>query len=141
MRTFAVLAALALLALTACPKPAPTSTTPTISAETLKAEEAAKAQPDPRVLDDDRKCTSDADCTLATSDCCGCNALGSQTGVRKDHVADLANRRAPVCAGVACGQGMSDDPSCTATKAVCKAGLCVPNTVATTSKTPTAPIP
>lgn len=139
MRTLIVVSLLAFAS--ACPKPAPPpSTTPAVSAETLKAEEAAKAQPDPRVLEDDRKCASDADCTLATADCCGCNALGSQTGIRKDHVADLAKRRAPVCSAIACGQGMSDDPSCTATKAVCKAGLCVPNTVAS-AKTPTAPIP
>src|SRR6478752_7412911 len=94
--------ALFVIAFAACPKQntATTTTTATVSDETRKAEEAAKAQPDPRVLDDDRTCTTDADCTLTTADCCGCNALGSQTGIRKDHLESLAKRRAPVCGGV-----------------------------------------
>ena len=141
---FAVFAAAAFMA--ACPKQntstTTTTTTPAISDATRKAEEAAKAQPDPRVLADDRTCTTDADCTLTTTDCCGCNALGSQTGIRKDHVEALAKRRAPVCSAIACGQGMSDDPTCTATKAVCKSGVCAPNTApASPTSTKTAPIP
>lgn len=80
------------------------------------------------VLDDERRCTADSDCTLTTADCCGCQALGKQVGVRKDKLVAVGERRAPVCTAVACAQAISDDPSCSAAAAVCRDGLCAPAT-------------
>ncbi len=121
-----VVIAAALVCFAACQKQTPPPAPGPSATDTAVA--AAKAAPDPHVLDDDRRCTSDADCTLTTVDCCGCNALGAQTGVRKDHVAALTARRTPVCAAVQCAQQMSDDPSCSAREAACRSGVCVPDT-------------
>lgn len=85
------------------------------------------AEVDVTATDDERRCAADADCMLTTSDCCGCNALGKQTSVRKDRIEALTERRRPICATIACAQGMSDDPSCAATRAVCRQGRCVPD--------------
>jgi hypothetical protein len=127
------------LALTACP--AKPDAPHVVSQATLDAEKAAAAVPDAHVLADDRTCAVDADCTLTTADCCGCNALGSQVGVRKDHVAALAARRAPVCGGVACPTTMSDDATCSANGAVCRDKVCVPESAAASGhRTPTEPI-
>ncbi|OGQ21483.1 MAG: hypothetical protein A2138_05475 [Deltaproteobacteria bacterium RBG_16_71_12] len=86
------------------------------------------AEVDVTATDDERRCAADADCALATVDCCGCNALGKQTGVRKDKLVALTDRRRPICGTIACAQGMSDDPSCVATRAVCRDGSCVAET-------------
>lgn len=108
-----------------CPRepPAPTIAPPP---------QPASAAPEPgvNVLDEERRCSSDAECTLTTVDCCGCDALGKQTGVRKDRLAALTERRRPICSVVSCAQAISDDPSCTATKAVCRDGMCVPDSIA-----------
>ena len=76
---------------------------------------------------EDRRCTSDRECTLTTVECCGCQSLGANTGVRKDRLASLAERRTPTCAATNCAMAMSQDPTCSATRAVCRDGLCVPN--------------
>lgn len=127
----------ALTALTGCKSEpsTPTVTTPTI---------AASAAPDERITAADQQCSQDSECALTTADCCGCNAAGKQIGVRADVVASLAQRRAPVCAGVSCAQSISDDPTCTATKAVCRAGKCEPDVGAAPAgmkPTPVEPIP
>jgi hypothetical protein len=128
---------------TATPTPTATPTTPT----TPTATPTVAGAPDERVTAADQQCTQDSECALTTADCCGCTSLGKQIGVRADVVAALAQRRAPVCASVSCAQAMSDDPSCSATKAVCKAGKCEPDvagapTGAPTMKpTPVEPIP
>ncbi len=90
----------------------------------------AAADVDVAATVDEQRCAADADCVLATFDCCGCNALGHQVGVRKDRAEALAARRLPICGTIACAQGMSDDPSCVATRAVCRDGRCAPDTAA-----------
>jgi hypothetical protein len=131
---------LTLTVFVACKETAPpVAPTPTIA----PTAPAAPAAPDERVTAADQQCTQDSDCALTTADCCGCTSLGKQIGVRADVVAALAQRRAPVCASVSCAQSMSDDPSCTATKAVCKAGKCEPDVggAPAMKPTPVAPIP
>ena len=76
---------------------------------------------------DDRRCQADNECVLTTVDCCGCQSLGQQTGVRRDHLASLADRRRPVCTQAFCPMAMSIDPTCSAMKALCRGGICVPD--------------
>ena len=92
----------------------------------------AAADVDVTATDAERQCSTDADCMLTTVDCCGCNALGRQTAVRKDKLQALTERRRVICGTVACAQGMSDDPSCAATKALCRAGQCTADAAAAT---------
>ncbi len=142
--TLAFLAALA--ALTACNKEPP-GLPPAV--EKIVAPPVVPTAPtaaDERITAADQQCAQDSDCALTTADCCGCNASGKQIGVRADVVAALAQRRAPVCSGVSCAQSVSDDPTCTATKAVCKAGKCEPDGAASMAApgmkpTPVEPIP
>lgn len=130
------LAAFLAVGLAACKDPPPAPPPPTITAPTA---------PDERITAADQQCTNDSECALTTADCCGCNAAGKQIGVRADVVAALAQRRAPVCGAVSCAQSLSDDPSCTATKAVCRAGKCEPDVggagATGTKPTPVEPIP
>ena len=112
---------------TAAPLPAsPADPSPTA------ADPVAPPEPPPPLqtaaTDDERRCKVNADCTLTTADCCGCNSGGLQVGVRADKLAALGARRAPVCSAVICVERMSDDPSCEARKARCDNGLCVPET-------------
>lgn len=123
MRSLALLVAVLVVSLAGCREKAapPSPTTPPLP---------AAADVDPSATDDERRCVADADCTLATLDCCGCAALGKQIGVRKDRVQALTERRRPICGVVACAQGISEDPSCTAARAVCLEGRCVPELAA-----------
>jgi hypothetical protein len=100
------------------PPPPPAPAAPVV-------EEKPKEVPDVALTDADRACTTDADCGLISVDCCGCNAMGKQTAARKDRMDAIAARRQPICGTIACAQAISDDPSCAATKAGCKAGVCV----------------
>jgi hypothetical protein len=95
------------------------------------------------VTSSERRCSTDADCVVVTEDCCGCAALGRQTGVRADQVARLNERRGPVCAQTLCESAMSDDPTCRATRAVCRSGLCAADVPAALAPAPiaTEPIP
>src|SRR5688572_23950045 len=123
MRTTLLITLALVTAFTACketPPVAPTVVDPKTAA-------APAVAPDERITAADQQCTQDSECALTTADCCGCNAMGKQIGVRADVVASLAQRRAPVCGGVSCAQSISDDPTCTATKAVCRAGKCEPD--------------
>lgn len=90
----------------------------------------AAADIDVTATEAERQCSADADCTLTTVDCCGCNALGRQTAVRKDKLPALTERRRAICGTIACAQGMSDDPSCAATRAQCRTGVCTADTAA-----------
>ena len=143
---FAVIAVFSLVAVVlagACDKPAANKAMPTSPMGIQDPPPKPDDQPvaDARIMDDDKKCTTDAECVLATTDCCGCSGLGTQSGVRKDHVAMLTKRRQPVCSVIACAQGMSDDATCNAQKAVCQAGVCVPDVgAAATKKTKVEPI-
>jgi hypothetical protein len=91
---------------------------------------AAAPVADVPVSDEDRACSADADCALTSKDCCGCRALGENVGVRKDRLEAVAARRAPICREIVCAMAMSEHPSCSATRAVCRDGLCVPETTA-----------
>ncbi len=88
------------------------------------------AEVDVTVGDDEQRCEVDEECVLTTVDCCGCNALGRQTAVRKDRLLALTERRRPICSTIACAQGMSDDPSCSASRARCLAGRCTADAAA-----------
>jgi hypothetical protein len=120
-----VVTALAALGVVGCPKPPPPPPPP-VAAPPAQPEVAVADTT--KVLADDQRCTSDSECTLTTVDCCGCDSLGAQVGVRADKLAALVERRQPVCSAIHCAMQMSDDPSCAARKAVCKAGACVPET-------------
>ena len=98
---------------------------PATAAETPTAPSAPAAGAEMRATNEDRACTADAECVLATEDCCGCSSLGKQIGVRVDRIAVLTDRRAPICAATLCAAAMSEDPTCAATKAGCRAGVCV----------------
>ncbi|MCC7072370.1 MAG: hypothetical protein IT383_13660 [Deltaproteobacteria bacterium] len=127
-RRCSILAPIAVLGLlaVACREPAPPPPAPPPLPTAAEVDVTATA--------DEQRCAVDADCVLATFDCCGCNALGRQVGVRKDRVQALGARRAPICGAVACAQGMGDDPSCGATRALCRDGACVPDAAAGPSR-------
>lgn len=137
-----VLSSLWLGGVLAC-KPAEKPVAPTPATPTTATTPTTEPAPDERVTAADQACAQDNECALTTADCCGCSSLGKQIGVRADRVADLAKRREPVCGVVQCAQQLSDDPSCTATKAVCRGGRCEPDVggAATMKPTPVEPIP
>lgn len=94
---------------------------------------------------DEHACTADTDCVLIDEGCCPCSAMGRRTGVRADMARAVAERRGSACAGIMCAQAISNDPSCAATRAVCRGGQCVADTPAGTpsspSNGPSQPIP
>ena len=121
MRTLLVLS---LVLADACNKPAPKPPPP-----------LTLAQPDDvDVLDVERHCTKNGECTLITEDCCDCTAFGSQTGVRKDKLKVITARRTPVCTAIVCPRGMSDHASCASRLAVCREGTCVPESTAAATR-------
>jgi hypothetical protein len=69
-------------------------------------------------------CRSNADCVLVAEDCCGCTGGGKQKAVPRKEKASHERARQARCAGTLCPAVMSQDPSCSATSAVCKEGQC-----------------
>src|SRR6185369_17222980 len=69
-------------------------------------------------------CKRDADCVLVPVDCCPCSAGGQQRALPAKEKAAYERERQGRCADTMCTAMMSTDPSCEATKAVCKAGAC-----------------
>jgi hypothetical protein len=69
-------------------------------------------------------CRKDADCVLVADDCCPCTAGGKQRAIPAKDRAAYERARSEKCAETMCTAAMSTDPSCSATKAVCKAGAC-----------------
>jgi hypothetical protein len=69
-------------------------------------------------------CSTDADCTLTSESCCGCNAGGKNVAIRKDAEALYTAEHKQSCEGTMCPAVMSNDPSCHA-DAACEAGKCV----------------
>jgi hypothetical protein len=69
-------------------------------------------------------CRKDSDCVLVADDCCPCTAGGKQRAIPAKDRAAYERTRSEKCAETMCTAAMSTDPSCSATKAVCKAGTC-----------------
>lgn len=96
--------------------------------ERLRREKAARDVERMRavfVVDGERACKKDDDCTVAPFHCCGCERGGKLVGVARTQVPMIAQRRAALCRDYACPQMVSTDPTCSATKAKCAGGLCV----------------
>jgi hypothetical protein len=68
-------------------------------------------------------CKKDADCVAVAADCCSCSEGGKQRAIPKKERARYEKERHERCAGTACTQVMSQDPTC-AQKPVCAAGIC-----------------
>ena len=69
-------------------------------------------------------CHSDADCVLVTDGCCGCNEGGKQRAIPAKARDGYEKKRKAVCRKTMCPALMSEDPTCLAPHAVCKAGTC-----------------
>jgi hypothetical protein len=69
-------------------------------------------------------CQVDSDCVLVPDDCCGCTGGGKQKAIPKKDRASSERARQARCTDTLCAEVMSQDPSCTATSAVCKEGKC-----------------
>jgi hypothetical protein len=69
-------------------------------------------------------CKVDSDCFLVPDDCCGCTGGGKQKALSKKDRAGSERARQARCADTLCAEVMSQDPSCTATAAICKEGKC-----------------
>ncbi|MEA2696551.1 MAG: hypothetical protein QOI66_822 [Myxococcales bacterium] len=68
-------------------------------------------------------CKVDRDCALVLDDCCPCNQGGKQRSIPKKEKDTYEKARKKRCAGTACTEMMSDDPSCTQVP-FCGAGIC-----------------
>src|SRR5262245_59432955 len=66
-------------------------------------------------------CRKDADCVLVPDDCCPCSAGGKQRAIPLAKRDAYEKERRERCAETMCTSMMSTDPSCSATKAICKA--------------------
>lgn len=114
------------------PEQAPRSETPAQKEQRLTAQRAhlqAKGRKFKAafVLDDEKTCQVDADCTLANAHCCSCSAGGTLVGVAAEKLTKVFDRRIEVCDDIMCPQMVSSHPSCSATKARCENGTCVPD--------------
>ena len=69
-------------------------------------------------------CRNDSDCTLVPDDCCPCSAGGRQRAIPAKDKEAYQRAQKERCADTMCAAVMSTDPSCSATKAVCKSGTC-----------------
>jgi hypothetical protein len=92
-----------------------------------KARDKEKFQRMKRVFlsDDEQSCKRDDECTITNYHCCSCMGNGRQVGVRKDRLKSVMARRVHLCDEMVCPQMVSGDPSCKATRALCKQGQCV----------------
>ncbi|HEX3697217.1 MAG TPA: hypothetical protein VH374_17715 [Polyangia bacterium] len=68
-------------------------------------------------------CKVDHDCVLVVDDCCPCNKGGKQRAIPKKDKTSYEKDRKKRCAGTACTEMMSTDPSCSETP-FCGAGIC-----------------
>ena len=64
------------------------------------------------------------DCVLVTDGCCGCNEGGKQRAIPARARDGYEKKRKAVCRKTMCPALMSEDPTCLAPHAVCKAGTC-----------------
>ena len=69
-------------------------------------------------------CKVDGDCVLVVDGCCGCTEGGKQRAVPAAARTAYENRRKAMCRQTMCPALMSEDPSCVASRAVCKGGAC-----------------
>jgi hypothetical protein len=118
-----LLVVFAFVVVAACKEPPPPPPPPPPPVKEVKKDPDAEV----KLSADDRACTRDDECTLITEDCCTCTTLGTQTGVRKDHLEAVIARRTPICGTANCPQAMSNDPSCNARRAKCMNGVCMPD--------------
>jgi hypothetical protein len=68
-------------------------------------------------------CKADTDCVLVADDCCPCSQGGKQRAIPKKEKDTYEKDRKKRCAGTACTEMMSDDPTCSQ-KPFCGAGIC-----------------
>lgn len=88
------------------------------------------------IKDDEATCTRDEECELTAFHCCNCGGGGRMAAARSDALPEVLRRRGIVCAEYACAQVVSDDPTCSAERAVCREGKCVPDVPASTPPAP-----
>lgn len=79
------------------------------------------------VSEADATCTKDDECELTSFHCCNCASGGKMSAANKEKLPQLLQRRGIICEDYACAQVVSDDPTCSATTAVCREGKCVPD--------------
>jgi hypothetical protein len=68
-------------------------------------------------------CKKDEDCVTVVDDCCSCSEGGRQRAIPKKDQAAYEKDRHKRCAGTACTEVMSQDPTCSQ-KPFCAAGIC-----------------
>lgn len=71
------------------------------------------------VTDEDRVCAADGDCVIVGLEC-DCSNGGSQIAVNASVVDDVESRKT----AAACPAAISEDPSCSASRAGCIEGRC-----------------
>jgi hypothetical protein len=76
---------------------------------------------------DEGLCKTDDECVLTPMHCCTCAAGGKTAAAHKDKLPTVLRRRGQACEDYTCAQVVSSDPTCEATRAVCRAGKCVPD--------------
>jgi hypothetical protein len=79
----------------------------------------APAKPSPPSV-----CKVDRDCVLVVDGCCSCTEGGKQRAVPVAARSSYESRRKAMCRQTMCPALMSEDPSCLASRAVCKDGAC-----------------
>lgn len=140
----AIVVALPLLAASGCPKEMPPENEwrkvepvnqPATPEETARRERAQRLALEAKIKKmraaflqaDERTCTKDEECTLTPQQCCTCAAGGQQDAVNAEKLPELIRRRGIVCDDYVCPQVVSTHPSCSATRALCREGKCVPD--------------
>ncbi len=74
---------------------------------------------------EDQTCARDSECVLV-QDCCGCEREGRQLAIHRDRVQPLSESSVAECGAVTCTVGRSSHRSCSASRAVCRGGRCIP---------------
>lgn len=85
--------------------------------------EEPKSSADSKIDENVSECTSDADCTTAKADCCGCRQGGKQQAVSLQKAREIEKQFAKQCEDTMCIQMVSNHESCKKT-AHCDDGEC-----------------
>lgn len=72
----------------------------------------------------EQRCESDSDCALFQAGCCGCSQGGKAVGINRRFISEAQKRVRQTCSDVFCMQVISQDESCSATRAACVKGQC-----------------
>jgi hypothetical protein len=130
-RAWLLVGTLVVVAVTGCsreggrapaPPPPPPAAPPPAALPTAPPASAPAAAPGalPAAL---TACKADADCAAVASDCCGCNAGGSQAAIARAKLDDFEAAKGARCGAAMCIALMSNHPTCSM-KPGCVAGSC-----------------